>query len=387
MPLAVEIEAERRHLPIPPKYLDQLKNTQQNPRYHAEGNVYQHTLMVLDQYERHIDSFDLTEEEKEILYWTALLHDIGKPKVTQWSNGRWTAAGHERAGVPLARTLLLSRPELTQEQRRRILSLIRWHHIPLRWGLQKLPINAYKYVATHTDLRLLGIFSLFDVRGRICENQDAVLRLIDHFNDVIVPIVEEELGDFDHMQFCFKQANLVQKNLIWKALQARDFKQVAKTLDQSVKPLSSFSHPQTCYITIGSPFSGKTAYIQKNFSGHPYFDMSRFEPIVPEHFEKENYLTGIPELKSFLQSYIPQGRSVVVDGRNLCDSRRQSVTEYARVLGANIQYLFFDRSLEEVMDNNRQAASPLCVRDLRESYESLQLPHPWEAHKLTIVDQ
>ena len=387
MPLAVEIEAERRHLPIPIKYLEQLKSTQQNPRYHAEGNVYEHTLMVLDQYEQHIQSFDLTEDEQEILYWTAVLHDIGKPKMTRWVNGRWKAAGHERAGVPIARTLLLNRPELTQAQRNRILSLIRWHHIPLRWGLQDLPINAYKYVATHTDLRLLGIFSQFDVAGRICENQEHVLRLIEHFNDYIVPVVEEELGGFEDMQTRFRQATQLQKNMLWKALQDRNFQQVAQTLEESHVSFVPKASPATCYITIGIPYSGKTAYVQKNLGWHPYFDMSQFEPISPSHFEKENYHAGVPEMRQFLQNNLSQGQSVVVDGRNLCQSWRQHITECARSLHARIQYIFFDRSLEEIIDNSRQAEMPIAVHAIRESYESLDLPHPWEAHTMQIVDQ
>lgn len=178
-----------KKLPIPGELIARMKETQQNPRYHAEGNVYNHTLLVLEKFYAHAYEFELSEEEKEILYWACVLHDIGKPEVTHLKNGRWVATGHEEAGVPIAREILLQHPEISDDQRKRILDLVRWHFVPLRWGLRRLDLDDYRQMAQKTDLRLLGIFAYFDIQGRLCERKPMVLAIIRHYNEHIVPSI------------------------------------------------------------------------------------------------------------------------------------------------------------------------------------------------------
>ena len=131
------VETESTALPIPSVYLELMRNTQQNPRYHAEGNVLNHTLLVLGEFYDLVASVPLSESDREVLYWAALLHDIGKPAVTYWDGKTWRAAGHEKAGVPLARNILMQQESISARQRNRILDLVRWHHLPLRMGPKK----------------------------------------------------------------------------------------------------------------------------------------------------------------------------------------------------------------------------------------------------------
>lgn len=75
-----------------PFYLKNLVNCYQRPDYHPEGDVFNHTMLVLDlaatckQYSHYPEAF----------MWSALLHDIGKPMVTN-SDGQ--ALRHELAGL------------------------------------------------------------------------------------------------------------------------------------------------------------------------------------------------------------------------------------------------------------------------------------------------
>ena len=182
-----------QYLPLPAVYIQRLKETEQNPRFHAEGNVYEHTCLVVSEVLAYAEQHFLTEEERTILYWTAVLHDIGKPVVTKWENGRWRSPGHEMAGVNIAREILRDKTDILPSQKKVILDLIRWHHIPLRWGLKKQSVDGYKALATRVDLRLLGIFSLCDVRGRKCVNKESTLQMIEHFLNFMVPTIQNEL--------------------------------------------------------------------------------------------------------------------------------------------------------------------------------------------------
>ena len=75
----------------------------QNPKYHPEGDVFEHTLLVLD------CAAELREQAVQPLAFmlAALTHDLGKAVSTQTQpDGRVTAYGHELAGVPLCETAL-----------------------------------------------------------------------------------------------------------------------------------------------------------------------------------------------------------------------------------------------------------------------------------------
>ncbi len=75
-----------------------LIGVEQEPAYHPEGDVYTHTMLVLDQ------AATLREQAAYPLglMMAALCHDFGKPMTTRLIDGRIRAFGHEQAGVPLA---------------------------------------------------------------------------------------------------------------------------------------------------------------------------------------------------------------------------------------------------------------------------------------------
>ena len=56
----------------------ELKGCPQPPQYHPEGDVFEHTEMMLDIFSKNIPEYEF---EQEVLAWAILLHDIGKPRV------------------------------------------------------------------------------------------------------------------------------------------------------------------------------------------------------------------------------------------------------------------------------------------------------------------
>ncbi len=83
-----------------------LKDCPQDPRWHPEGSVWEHTLQVVDQATRVACERDLDEATRECLLLAALCHDLGKPATTIHKDGRIRSPGHSEAGLPLARDFL-----------------------------------------------------------------------------------------------------------------------------------------------------------------------------------------------------------------------------------------------------------------------------------------
>lgn len=82
----------------------------QDPIYHAEGNVWVHTKMVVAQMKTHVDELPPQMQFTDLL--AALLHDIGKPDTQEFKepdeNGviRISNLQHDLVGADIAETIL-----------------------------------------------------------------------------------------------------------------------------------------------------------------------------------------------------------------------------------------------------------------------------------------
>lgn len=82
--------------------IEKLIGVSQSTVYHKEGDVYTHTMMVLD------EAAKMRHTVQEPLYFmlSALVHDLGKVTATKFYNGNYHATGHEEAGAVIAKTFL-----------------------------------------------------------------------------------------------------------------------------------------------------------------------------------------------------------------------------------------------------------------------------------------
>ena len=88
--------------------LNKLILTPQDPTYHGEGNVWIHTQMVLRALIAQDDFAASSDEDKFVLFMTALLHDIAKPETTiiDEISGRISQPRHSQKGEISSRILL-----------------------------------------------------------------------------------------------------------------------------------------------------------------------------------------------------------------------------------------------------------------------------------------
>ena len=94
-----------------------MKGVEQPPQFHPEGDVWVHTLMLLEQL--HADcSFTLA--------WGALLHDVGKPPTFRLAPDRIRFDGHVEVGVAMAAEIC-RRFRFSNEESRQILALVENH--------------------------------------------------------------------------------------------------------------------------------------------------------------------------------------------------------------------------------------------------------------------
>mgnify|MGYP003291328532 CR=1 FL=1 len=137
----------------------------QNPVYHAEGDVWTHTMMVLDEAAK-------LRDRASNPYWfmlSAVVHDFGKAVCTEEKDGVLHAYLHEIKGLPLAEAFLR---RITGERKLMdyVLNMVEYHMKPNTVAGAR---SAEKVTTRMFDLSVdpegLICMALADDRGRITQ--------------------------------------------------------------------------------------------------------------------------------------------------------------------------------------------------------------------------
>ena len=167
-----ELLAETGLLPVVLPEVDRMRGVHQSPDYHPEGDVWQHTLLLLQQ---------LPAGAPETLALGALLHDVAKPQCAGRKGERITFYGHPAVGADLAVAICqrLRRSRMTWE---RVDYLVR-HHLRLTQAPEMRLATLKKMLAEEgfeelcRVARLDALASSRDLRYVLfCERRRAELR-------------------------------------------------------------------------------------------------------------------------------------------------------------------------------------------------------------------
>ena len=135
--------------------LEALIGVEQDPVHHPEGDVWTHTMLVLDAAAR----LRAQANAPAGFMLSALCHDLGKATAFQRVDGRIHAYGHETEGVPLAERFV---KRLTDEKKLRayVVSMVELHMRPNMLVANRAGDKAYMKVfdrsADAADLLLLA---------------------------------------------------------------------------------------------------------------------------------------------------------------------------------------------------------------------------------------
>jgi tRNA nucleotidyltransferase (CCA-adding enzyme) len=141
----------------------------QEPDWHPEGDVWVHTLMVIDEARRQIADLDRGRAIAVML--GAVCHDLGKPSTTAVIDGRIRSLGHEEAGVAPA-AAVLDRLNVQSiggvDVRGTVLGMVAHHLKPGSFVRPdaRAGDGAFRRLALRVDLELLARVARADCLGR-----------------------------------------------------------------------------------------------------------------------------------------------------------------------------------------------------------------------------
>ena len=128
--------------------LERLIGCKQDPEWHPEGDVWNHTLCCLDAFARERDVRRETEDENLVVGLAVLCHDFGKPACTAYdpTRKRIRSLGHDEEGVAPTIGFL---KRLTNEERllKEVPPLVRLHMRPFAMWRDKSSDGAIRRLA------------------------------------------------------------------------------------------------------------------------------------------------------------------------------------------------------------------------------------------------
>ncbi len=140
--------------------LGHLTKIEQELKYHPEGNVWSHIMLVVDNAaKRRNQSCD-----EKVFMWAALLHDLGKLTTTKLRRDRITSYNHDTEGEILCKKFL-TEFNLNEEFIDKVSKLVRWHMQPL-FVIKGLPFADIKKMLSEVPLEEIALLALCDRLGR-----------------------------------------------------------------------------------------------------------------------------------------------------------------------------------------------------------------------------
>ena len=142
--------------------LKALIGCKQEPEWHPEGDVWEHTLRVLDAAAtmRHY-----AETENLVLMLAALCHDFGKPLTTKVDErGRIISHAHDEAGVEPTKAFI--RRIWNKKELDDVMPLVKRHMLPTMFIQNDAPDRAYRRLSLEVrSMELLADVAECDLRG------------------------------------------------------------------------------------------------------------------------------------------------------------------------------------------------------------------------------
>ncbi|MGE8313132.1 MAG: AAA family ATPase, partial [Pseudomonas protegens] len=313
--------------------LARLADTPQDPIYHAEGDVWIHTRLVVEALLAQPAYQQASAEQRFVLFFAALLHDIAKPDTTviDKDTGRIGQPGHSRRGAVDAR-LLLWRAGVPFELREQICRIIAVHQVPF-FALQgdrsgRSPEFLLHKLSWELPLWMLCAVAEADMQGRDYAGKADVLDAIELWRELA-----QEEGCL-HGPRAF----------------ADDYTRIQYLRGARVHPDYPLHAPQGSSVVMlsGLPASGKDTWTAQHHPELPVvsFDDAR-QALGLRHGQNEGAAAhyAIDRAKALLREHKP----FVWNSTHLSAQMRNRTLDLLYGYGAQVEILYLERPEGEIM--------------------------------------
>ena len=341
-----------------------LKGCPQDPIHHAEGDVWIHTRIVCEALAGMKAWRDLPERIREILFWSALLHDVAKPACTRHEDGgRVSSRGHARRGANDAQRILweLGMPF---EDRQNVVHLVRHHTLPF-WLIERTDApRTLTLVSQTTRCDWLAILAEADARGRICQDPERILENVALFAELAREhrcLAQPRAFASEHGRFLYARDE-------WREI--------------DLAPHEDFS--SDVVLMSGMPGVGKDTWIRRHLPGWPVVSLDDIRQRLGVR-PTERQGTVVQAAREKARQHLRQGTSFVWNATNLSRQVRGACVGLCAAYKARVRIVYLEASPERLRRQNRERDTAVPQKVLDKLLQRWEVPDPYEGHQVDYV--
>ncbi len=346
-----------------------MKDVPQNPDWHAEGDVFTHTKMVVEGLVSMPEYKKLIEQDKHILFTAALMHDVEKRSttITEKLDGveRISSPKHAKKGELTARSVLYKDIVTPFPVREKICKLIRLHGLPI-WAIEKSnPRREIIYSSLLVNTKHLSLLAKADALGRICNDQEELLLKIELFNELCREnkcFGTSRKFETDYARYLFLNKSEASPDYV---------------------PFDDLKFDVILMCAL--PGGGKDTYIERNLN-LPILsldDIRREHKIAPTDKKKNGQVIqmGKERAKEFMRSKT----SFVFNATNITSEMRNKWISLFTDYGGRVKIIYIEVPYNKLLaqNNNREYKVPEDV--IEKMIDKLEIPTPNEAHEIEFM--
>jgi len=331
--------------------------------HHAEGDVWTHTQMVVEQIHSRPEYKDLSPSDQVVVFWAGILHDVAKPTTITVENGETHFPKHSIKGARRAREILNDRG-FDWRTRERIANLVRHHGHPPFVLQSENPISWAIDISWRVDTRLLYLLSMADALGRKAKDMKDYPERVELWR-----MLAEENNCFGQpYPFVNRQARFL------------FFQDLLSSLYYT--PFEDYK----CEMTLlsGLPGVGKDTWIAKNLPEAPVVSLDDLRTKM-DIDPTDNQGTVIQEAKQQVCRHLAAGTNFVFNATNLMKLSRSKWIMLAHNYQAMVRVVYLERPLSTIFEQNKQRDQVVPEQVIRGMQGVLEVPDLTECHELTEV--
>lgn len=340
-----------------------LKGCPQDPIHHGEGDVWVHTRMVCEALVADAAWRALPDPERSLTFWTAVLHDIGKPATTRHEGGRITSRGHSRRGAQMARALLW-RLGAERYDRERICALITHHLAPFYLLERDDPTRLAARISFNTRCDWLALQARADANGRIAQDVPRLLENVELFR-----AFSKDTGCLD------KSYAFASDHSRFQYFRRADRDPAYEAYDDT---------RLTVTLMSGLPASGKDTWIEHTLPDQPVVSLDRIRSelgIAPD----ETQGAVIQAAREEARVHLRQGRDFTWNATNLSRQIRKSCIDLFADYNARVRIVHLEAPPEVLRERNVGRPRPVPDKAVQRMIERWEVPDLTEAHEVELI--
>ena len=349
----------------------ELETTPQDSYYHAEGDVWTHTKMVLNELQNLPEYKESSFDKQFIMYYAALLHDISKPACTVLEDdGSISSKGHSKRGSVDSR-IMLWKMNVPFEIREAICNIIATHQIPFFAFDDKPrdgnPIRTPQFIA-HSLSWQLPLDCLLAVAKADMLGRDYVKKQ-DSLDDIALftEIAKEE--DCYDKKYSFPD----------DVTRLKYFRSIGQ-----ISPKHSFFKEigSTVHVMCGMPASGKSTFATSTGLPIVSFDDAKEELGLKK---SDNSGSAYQLVTATAKEYLREKKDFIWDATHLSMQMRNKTLDLLYAYDAKVRIMYFEQSEDIIKKRNFNRNSTLPNKKIDTMLFKWEVPTVLECHEIAYM--